>query len=400
MSSTIFLDTDGSSGRIVDLEFHDREIHRYLTVVGESKRPAAVLDALRLGCQAIQMSSSQGDLQSLSKAVDELEQESARIIQAATQQIDSTLDASVEKLLATLSSREGPIADLLAHFDPKVEGNVLELFQGLVSSTARSATTAAIAELSEKTHSTMEKLATAISSLERVVAVEEARQAELARGSAKGIDHEIAAETLLGELVASAGDSLDDVSTVPGLLGNKKGDKVLTPRGGVAICTEEKATARMTEARARATLDEAMQNRGAPLGILIVDDPSKVPGNQPFHLIDEDKAIVVAERFSLRLIYQYFRAKSIILMRTSLTIRDDARPIEEVLPKIQEFTEDIRRALDRFRLLKTEHTKASKAIAKAATYVDEISEAVEADVVEMLALIEELLPIGRLSEAS
>jgi hypothetical protein len=168
----------------------------------------------------------------------------------------------------------------------------------------------------------------------------------------------------------------------------KKGDKTITPRGGCTIVTEEKCTVRLTESKARLLLEEAMANRGAQLGMLIVEDESKVPGNQPFHLIDEDKVVVVAERLSMRLVYALFRAKAIELARAACPTNDAM--VAETVIAIRQLVGDIGRALERFRLLRTEHTKAAKAIGQASRYVDEAAETIGDGVNELVANIESL----------
>jgi hypothetical protein len=142
--------------------------------------------------------------------------------------------------------------------------------------------------------------------------------------TAKGRDHELDVESLLGDLVAVTGDGLDDVSKVPGLDGTMKGDKVIRPRGGVAIVAEEKCTKPITEAKARMLLDEAMRNRGAGFGMLIVDDESKVPGNQPYHLIDDDMVVVAADPVALRLVYCLMRSKAIEAAQAARAVDDHA----------------------------------------------------------------------------
>lgn len=58
MGPVIILNNDAVSGRIAGLDFHNRDIHRYLSTVDKSSRVDAALGALSLGCQAILMSSS------------------------------------------------------------------------------------------------------------------------------------------------------------------------------------------------------------------------------------------------------------------------------------------------------------------------------------------------------
>ena len=189
-------------------------------------------------------------------------------------------------------------------------------------------------------------------------------------------------------LVAVAGDSLDDVSTEYGLTGSKKGDKTITPRGGCTIVTEDKCTKPMSESKIRALLGESMANRGARLGMLIVDHETKVPGNQPFHLIDDDKVVAVADRPTLRLVYTYFRAKAIELAKVEASVDDET--LTDVLAVISGHVGDLKRSLVLFKNLRTCHTKSSNALADAVRCTDEMESDLLASVAGIARLIEQL----------
>lgn len=198
--------------------------------------------------------------------------------------------------------------------------------------------------------------------------------------------------------MAVTGDGLDDVSNVFGLDGTKKGDKVIRPRGGVAIVTEEKCTKPVTETKAGMLLDEAMRNRGTALGMLIVDDESKVPGNQPYHLIDNDMVVVAADPVALRLVYCLMRSRAIEAAQAMRAVDDHAAV--ESLEAIRGHIDDIARALDRFKLIRTEHTKATKAIAQAAGYVDDLGAVITDNVTEITLLIKEVVGDDHPQEAA
>ena len=87
---------------------------------------------------------------------------------------------------ATLHGAEGPFADLLEKFDPAEEGNVIDIFRELVTTTAARATKQAVKDLSEATHDTMERLSKSMAVIEKVAAVEEARLSEAAKGHRQG----------------------------------------------------------------------------------------------------------------------------------------------------------------------------------------------------------------------
>jgi hypothetical protein len=389
VNNNVTLADDGETGNIHYLTFRNRTLHRRLATAEESQRASIVLDALDIGAEVLARAGQHGDLDNLGQAVERLDQESKRIVAATVDHVDRTIEKIITEMAATIQGEDGPLATLLEKFDPGVDGNVIDLFRDLVASTATKATKQAVKDMAEASQDTMERLTKSLALLEKVAAAEQARLAEAANGTAKGLDHERDTESLLGELVAVGGDGLDDVSTVPGLLGTKKGDKRITPRGGCAIVTEEKCTVRLSESKARTLLEEAMANRDASLGMLIVEDATKVPGNQPFHFIDDDKVVVVAERLALRMVYALFRVKAIELAKVSCTA--DGGVIDEAVQTIRQLAEDIKRALERFRLLKTEHTKATKAIGQASKYADEAAETIADGVDEIMAVIDTLL---------
>jgi len=385
----IRLHEDGEGGCIERIDFRDRTLHRLLAAVDPEQRHLVIADVLAQGAELLARAGRHGDLEQFAQAVERLDGESSRIVTAATQRFEHIVERSLDGMAAALQGDESPLAPMLKRFDPAVQGNVIDFFRDTISVTAARATKAAVKELSEATAETMEKLARSVATLDKVAAAEQARLQEAARGTAKGLEHEDVIESLLGELVAAGGDGLDDVSTVMGLTGSKKGDKVITPRGGRSIVTEEKCTKRLSESAARALLDESMRNRGADLAMLIVEDESKVPGNQPFHFIDDDKVVVVADRATLRLVYAFFRVKAIELAATVYRANDDV--VAEAAGAIHRFVVDIKDSLDRFKLLRTEHTKAAKAIGQAQGYVDQMADSIADGVAGIMSAVDGLV---------
>lgn len=373
---------------INQLSLRSRSLYRQLNALDEGKRPAFMVDALALGAELLERAGRHGDLEAFSSAIERLDEEAKQIVVNSADQIDRSIEKSMAEMTASMQSENGPFAGVVRQFDLKADGNVIDLLRDLVGRTATNATKQAVKDLSEATQETVERLTKSVLILETAAAAEHARVAEAHRGTAKGHDHEAATETLLGELVGVGGDSLDDVSTVVGQAGTKKGDKTITPRRGVTIVTEEKCTARISESKARIILQEAMLNRAAPLGMLIVDDEAKVPGNQPFHFIDDDKVVVVAERLALRMVYALFRAKSIQIAQAPSVTND---LLADSIVGIQQSVEDIQRAVERFRLMRTEHTKASKSIGQASRYLDEVAVTIGEAIDQMMATIDELV---------
>lgn len=391
---TISLADDGEHGTIDGLDFRSRSLHRYLGAIGEADRPATVLDILDVGTEVLERANRHGDLTDLVGAVERLDQESKRIVSSATKKVDQAIDKSVDEFTAALEAADGPLSGLFAKFDPTADGNLLDLFRDLVSTSMKKVTKQAVTELAEANQDTLDRLTKSVATLEVVAAAEKARQDEAEKGTAKGLDHEADVETLLGELVSVTGDGLDDVSTVAGFEGTKKGDKVITVKGGCAIVTEDKCTSKLSEAKARALLEASMSNRGAALAMLIVQDESKVPGNQAFHLIDDDKVVVVADRVTLRLVFSLFRARAIEKAKSALALAVDDDALLAAVETIHGIVETIERRLAGFQTLRGDHTKAANAIKHATGVTSNLAEGIAGDVDELLSLLEQVAGDG------
>jgi len=387
--SNLVLADDGETGEIRSLTFKNRKLHRLLAAEDQTGQVRLISDALDLGTEMLDRLSHQGDLDQLTQAVTRLDDEASRIVENTVGEAERASQDIVQKLTESLGDDNGPFAEIFGRFDPATEGNVIDMFRELVSTTITKAARAAVAEMTDATKEHVESLAKNVAIIDKVAAADEARLNEAARGTAKGIDHELDVETLLGELVGASGDGLDDVSHVTGLEASKKGDKVIRPRGGVPIVTEEKCTKAISENKARELLDESMKNRGAELAMLIVDHESKVPGNQPYHLIDDDKVVVAADPITLRLVYCFMRGKAIELAQRRRGVDDSA--IIETLDAISADVAEMARSLEKFKLLRGEHTKAAKAIRQASGYVDEIAETIAAGVAGISARIDDVV---------
>lgn len=392
-TAAVNLANDGKSGELFFLPFQNRKLHRLLAGVDEEKRPDTVRDVLDLGAEVLTRVGHHGDLEQLSQAVERLDLEGKRIVEAVEAKIEAIMQETTDGLAKSFAEKDGPLAAAFDQFDPTVEGNILNIFNDLIVGSIAKSTKQAVAELAEATTNQVKSLTESLTLLEKVAAVEEARLEEASRGTAKGLEHERNVETLLGELVGAAGDGLDDVSTIVGLAGNKQGDKVIRPKQGCSIVTEEKYTQRITESKARELLAGAMENRGAELGMLIVEDESKVPGNQPFHFIDTDKVVVVADRLTLRLVYSFMRGKAVERAQSAQQL-DEERFVAS-LDAIRSHIAEMRLCLERFKLLRTEHTKATKAIGQAGRYVDELAETIANGVADITGLIDALVNVDQ-----
>ena len=132
--------------------------------------------------------------------------------------------------------------------------------------------------------------------------------------------------------------------------------------------------------------------------MLIVEDESKVPGNQPYHLIDNNMVVVAADRQTLRLVYCYMRAKAVERAQSMRHV-DDQRMVEAV-DAIRSHVAEMRRSLESFKLLRTEHTKATKAIGQAGRHVDDLALTIADGVSHITSLIDGIVEEGLGDEAA
>ena len=392
---SVILETDDISGYI-ELRFQSRSLHRLLSEAAEKDRLQVVHDALELGAEMLERVRYQGEMAQLKDAVDELDGQSRQIVEKMTENAKSVVTDTVERLSEKLSSDDGPLASILKSFDLEADDNVIDTFRRLVGATITDATDRAVTRLADSTVTEMTKLRSSISALDRVAAAETARLEESEKGTAKGRAHERDVERLLGEILVVTQDSMENKSEEYGLSNSKVGDKLITVRSGTMtsyIVTEDKKTAtRYTEQKAREILDNAIVNRCANVGMLVVDDESKVPGGQIYRLIDNDKVVVVADHLALRLVYPLMRARSLEIAQSNVTVDDEEA--KEKLRVIRSSVNGLKEAAADFRKLKTAHTKAKGGVEDAIASAKAIEEKLLARVAEITRELEEVLGSG------
>lgn len=97
--------------------------------------------------------------------------------------------------------------------------------------------------------------------------------------------------------------------------------------------------------------------------------------------------VVAADHTALRLVYCLMRARAIAAAQAARAVDDHAAL--EALMESGDMSRTSRGHFDRFKLIRAEHTKANKAIAQAAGYVDELGAQIGNDVTAITLLIED-----------
>jgi hypothetical protein len=158
ISEQVYLNDDGASGEVHRLQFENRTLHRLLSEAPADGRPGLARDALELGAEVLARLSYHGDLDQVAGAIDRLDAEGKRIIETTMTASDKVVSDTITNLREQLSAEDGPFADLVNQFNPAVEGNVVETFRDLVSSTIAKATRLAVNELAETTTDQVQSL--------------------------------------------------------------------------------------------------------------------------------------------------------------------------------------------------------------------------------------------------
>ena len=109
----------------------------------------------------------------------------------------------------------------------------------------------------------------------------------------------------------------------------------------------------------------------------------RVDGHQPFQLVDDDKAIVVADRQALLLIYRFMRARALHLAQLDRSA--DGDEAVAVLREVEGEITAAREALKNIAEIRTGHTQAINGVEKARGWLDQL----EADLIGSLDRIEQ-----------
>ena len=174
---------------------------------------------------------------------------------------------------------------------------------------------------------------------------------------AGGLDYEQQVVQAVAHMAAVHGDEWEHTGAVQGTRrsrthGSKRGDVTCTIQDGLRIVLEVKNTHRPTLRAARSELEQAMKNRGAQAGIVVVSSPDNpLMGGQRFRRLDctSNTWAVVFERgedHAVALQSAYGFARSI------LEARRHERPILSV-DEVRSLTEEVNQHLDSLATLRT-----------------------------------------------
>lgn len=237
----------GGRLRIRDLEVSDPEIASYFADLPGPERPEKLRQALRIGVLTIASTSAAQNVDYVEKAFEAMKSEFDR-------KVESVFD------------EKGPVSDVIArhfgddgtvireHFNPDRDGSPLHSLKAYLDKT--------LAEIRD------------------TLKAREAVREVAAKSPQKGREFEEQCETGLEEAARPHSDGIEKTRDVAGRAGkSRKGDFVATLGGsGKRIVFEMKDVEKVGPAMVRAELKEAMDNRDAAYGVLVVRSRASLIG--------------------------------------------------------------------------------------------------------------------------
>ncbi len=307
-----------TSVEIANLRMTDETVARYIAMFPQGRRGEELIRAITLGVHGLVSTSMRA-------TVDDMKHEVRRIIESAAAAADSHLGAALESGRVELAAHLDPdvrssltartVAELqelhatmLARLDPdrsdshtgKLMASITDLLgpAGLLAQRLEAAFDATEAESGfGRLLDTFERR---FQEMRDLVVGNQQREAESARGTAKGVDFEDQVEDLLRrEARALSGCVVERTGQVAGTLGahTKVGDFVVVLPDGTTVAVEAKNTARigLTGSTGILTeLDQAMDNRNATWSICI-SHVDAYPGEVGSFAVYGNRILVVEE---------------------------------------------------------------------------------------------------------
>lgn len=391
---------------IANLVETDRDV---LTFVASAPDPSdAVKQSLQVGARCLSAASPIASTLDVQKQFDELESKFNSKVDEAVDEVEAVtkqlLDSDEGALVQALQAHQEGLDDALGeHFDAESKSSLYsiiektladalsaqnEKFRRTVSMDSPDSPLRVMKkDILEGVEKPISELQKQVQEISEKVAVDQAVATVTEITSKKGFDFEDVLHAELEKLAEPHGDLAEQTGNTIGAAGTKKGDEVVhlntDDTHGVDACfTLEAKTKKLTTPEAHRELDAALENRSAAAAILVFDSLEKAPTSVPFQHRG-NKAIVSLtgeDTSSLKLAYMWARWMTRRACEPAGSDSIDLDRIGEILDKIG-------RAINRRTQIKSNHTKACRAVNSAQDIVSEMT----TDIEELLAELSEEL---------
>lgn len=395
---------------INDLEDGDPVV---VDLVAEADDPeAAVRSLLHVGARAVRAAGVNVDTEVIDRRFASLADQMDHQLEDAVSSLSKALGEIIAEDGGALPTaldqhRAGLEALLGSTFDPDSKTSVLSLIEQMLAeereahvdaitalvtvdgdgSPLAKLRTAVVRDVKAHLKEHLEDVRDEVKAMSEKIAVNEAVAPVVAITSGKGFTFEDVLHARLEVLASAHGDVAEQTGHTAGVCGTKKGDEVVTLNRedthgcDVRIVVEAKCR-KLSVRKAHEELVDAMENRDAAAGILVFSSADQSPTSLPFHYSD-DRAIVVLDEDDpddgpLRLAFMWARW---VARRKQAGAAVDELDLERIAALI----EQARVALGRVKTIRSDHSKARKAIEHAGVEVTYLTDEVTAALDELAA---------------
>lgn len=355
--------------------------------------------ALQIGARAIRVTQTSADTGVVERAFTTMSSDFERKLEETLKEIDHTAEGLLAEdgsLPTALNGWRDEVAKLLGEtFDPDSKKSVLSKLENVMTGVAEEQRKA-IRNLINPDHddsplnnwrrdivNTMreqnEALTKAIQEVSEKIAVEEKAAEVYDLTTQKGQDFEDLVHSALCPLAAMWGDAAEQTGKTEGSAGNDIGDEVVTlnsndTNGATGRFVLEMKDRKLTNPKAMAELDAAMENRDAQAGIITFAKQEQAPTSAPFHYTD-NRAILVFDKedpdpFLLRLAYLWARW---VVRRSLATVTEEDIDRE----KVGGLIERIVTSLKKVQTVRGAHTGIKGSLDTAVQHLAEMEEQIK-----------------------
>ena len=392
---------------IVDFEEHDPATVAFIATADDPVE--ATHQCLQVGVLAIKAAHVSLETDLVRGRFDAMsEQFDTQVETAVNQIVEATrllVNDETGAIPVALEAHHQKLEELLgATFDPESKKSVLALFEQVMADTHQSQVEALRQIISTdgedgpmarmKNSIVLEvgrglgEIKSDVRDLSEKIAIKTAVAPVIAITTAKGFAFETVVLSKVSDIAAPLGDTVEDVGTVAGSKGNKKGDLLVTVNrddtyGRDGRFVFEAKSTRLNMRKTLDELDEALENRDAQAAVAVFSSQDEAPTTVPFSYSDnraiavldedgDDAALHLACMWARWLVRRHFASAGGGDLDTA---------------RITALIEDAGRALDRSTTIKRSHTQARKGIEQAGreltSLVTEVREALEALATEL-----------------
>lgn len=359
-TAIIKLEPDGRTTVIKNMTISDEDVYTFLHAAEEKTRVTTLADAVKIGVRGLKQMRTGAELNFVENGFNQM---ITKFNYALDPNLQSSFFYRFIHLIQDYYDRGGRIEHLL---DPSTQNGPLNKLQC--------------------------ELRGEIQKLRDIIIKKETETELIQKTPMKGYDFEDTCENILSEYVSTTiGDDLQRTTKTCGVLtGSFAGDFVLTLEGMTdkKITIETKHVDSITEPQIIKNLEQAMKNRGAKYGILIVKNKEALPKKLGwFHELSGN--MMVCAMGNKTSDTQFPQIPSLAIEFAKLRLQKETDTQKETLTMITESITQIGKKLDKFSLIQTQCTN----IERATTEIREQTRILKSDITEHVSKMKQIITL-------